>query len=729
MPLPAAQALLTAEPAFVVQPSAAAAEARRQCAAIAWTLGATYSTVAVAALSKPARTYLARIFGVTQGPGATAQVTARIDAHIMVHHPVAAAPQPPLPPPNAGGGGGGGGGGGAGGAPAGQLPGDDTGGFAAALLSAAQLTALLAIPEATLRALLDAAGVPHTPAHAGSDLRIKCAAAAWAGEKLRSTADLRALDSGIQARMLDAFEVPAAWKPDARLQAAATVLRACRDSAWALDPALSFGIVHPARSALFRLQEGISGGGASGSADPGQFLSPAEQADFAGVLATKGFNAGDLVVNQGVWSLGKSGGPPVPAPGAAVAAAQLKIETELRTLYIHPYAQLTANERKEQAARMKALPEKRKAPSYPGDPSTDVIDTGSNPFADWPWDQSLRLAPDLPYRKAGRLMRNLLRWCNPHCTCAVMKMTHDTRTKAADGLFEKFTTAITGGPSQHGHALLYAMQVVGEAKEQMQCILANAQLRTTTYPGSAMLSHIAQRREAQSLELQVFLTEISNRITAASNSVKATQGGATAAWIDFIHGWLSNEDSDLVEPASLEAANAALPPAPTSAPPTTPPVGDSASKGKNTLPGPSGGGAVGIAGSNGGAGAPSQQTKIFRFRRSIHCSADIVGTTLGTTGAPQCSRCHKGNHYNAECPAHWGGAGCTLPGFDADGARVASAWHAATNEPIRKTVKAWVAFIQDLKNYHDRAPFVAGVPGAPDLASFEARVAGAPAKP
>ena len=84
-----------------------------------------------------------------------------------------------------------------------------------------------------------------------------------------------------------------------------------------------------------------------------------------------------------------------------------------------------------------------------------------------------------------------------------MKMTHDTRTKAADGLFEKFTTAIAGEPSQHGHALLYAMQVVGEAKEQMQ-------------------------REAQSLELQVFLTEISNRITAASNSVKATQGGATA---------------------------------------------------------------------------------------------------------------------------------------------------------------------------------------------------------
>jgi hypothetical protein len=284
----------------------------------------------------------------------------------------------------------------------------------------------------TLRTLLDAAGVPHTPAHVGSELRVKCAAAAWAGEKLRSAADIRALDSGTQARLLDAVEVPAAWKPDARVHTATTVLRGCRDSAWALDPSLSFGLVHPARSALFRFQESLAGGSAAGSVDTCQFLSPAEQADLVGVLATQGYNAGDLVVNQGVWSLGKGSGAPVPAPVAATAAAQLKVEAEVRTLYIHPYTQLSVLERKEQAIRSKALPEKRKTPSYPGDPNIDTIDSGSNPFADWPWDQALQLSPDLPYRRAGRLLRNMLRWCNPHCTCAVMKMTHETRSKAAE---------------------------------------------------------------------------------------------------------------------------------------------------------------------------------------------------------------------------------------------------------------------------------------------------------
>jgi hypothetical protein len=33
-----------------------------------------------------------------------------------------------------------------------------------------------------LRSLLDSAGVPHSPAQVGSELRVKCAAAAWAAD-------------------------------------------------------------------------------------------------------------------------------------------------------------------------------------------------------------------------------------------------------------------------------------------------------------------------------------------------------------------------------------------------------------------------------------------------------------------------------------------------------------------------------------------------------------------
>ena len=150
----------------------------------------------------------------TSGSKTAAALTARIDGHILAHHPAlgAAAPGavnpsvigfigPPVPavaasaaPAQAVGRG----------PPAYVAPhpgaagpailGDDTGGFASALLAPPQVHALLALPTGELQKLLDAAGAPHSAAHTGADLRSKCAAAAWAAEKLRSIDDVRTRD-------------------------------------------------------------------------------------------------------------------------------------------------------------------------------------------------------------------------------------------------------------------------------------------------------------------------------------------------------------------------------------------------------------------------------------------------------------------------------------------------------------------------------------------------------
>jgi hypothetical protein len=198
LPIAAATILLTAEPAFVGPISLITDESRRQSAAVAWMLGGAYSTAGVLALPPTARTYLARMFGVNNnGLSTAAALSTRIDAQRAVHQPELYAQA------NLGGGGGGGGGGGAGAGGGGgggggggatphpPLPGaDDTDCFAAALLSAPHVTALLAIPPGELRKLLDAAGVQHDPAHSGADLRINCAAAAWAGERLRTAIQL-----------------------------------------------------------------------------------------------------------------------------------------------------------------------------------------------------------------------------------------------------------------------------------------------------------------------------------------------------------------------------------------------------------------------------------------------------------------------------------------------------------------------------------------------------------
>jgi hypothetical protein len=116
-----------------------------------------------------------------------------------------------------------------------------------------------------------------------------------------------------------------------------------------------------------------------------------------------------------------------------------------------------------------------------------------------------------------------------------MNMNFATRSAAADDMFHKFMEPVTTG--RHDIALLVAMQATAEAAEQMKCILVNAQLRAAEHSSSAMLAYIATRRQAQSDELRVFLAEVNNCITAASEASRAryaAAGGATASWIDFI---------------------------------------------------------------------------------------------------------------------------------------------------------------------------------------------------
>jgi uncharacterized membrane protein YgcG len=160
-------------------------------------------------------------------------------------------------------------------------------------------------------------------------------------------------------------------------------------------------------------------------------------------------------------------------------------------------------------------------------------------------------------------------------------------------------------------ALLVASQAVAEATVQMQCIVANALDRSTTYPGSAFMVHVAARRQTQATELKVFLAEIATRITDASKAEAASSGGATAAWVDFLSGWLSRSDSDLVEPDSMQkvaqASSSTTSPAPAGAF-STPPLATFSTAGSQRSPkvspsGSAGGGWSGGAKGSGNFGA------------------------------------------------------------------------------------------------------------------------------
>jgi hypothetical protein len=90
-------------------------------------------------------------------------------------------------------------------------------------------------------------------------------------------------------------------------------------------------------------------------------------------------------------------------------------------------------------------------------------------------------------------------------------VTFETRSAAADWLYEQFSMAVSGG--SHDRALLVAQLALAEATEQMKAVLTNAQMRAAAHPLSKMLVYVAERRLAQSIELKTYLADINIRVT------------------------------------------------------------------------------------------------------------------------------------------------------------------------------------------------------------------------
>jgi hypothetical protein len=329
-----------------------------------------------------------------------------------------------------------------------------------------------------------------------------------------------------------------------------------------------------------------------------------------------------------------------------------------------------------------------------------------------------------------------------------MQITFRSHQEEQARIYKRFTDAVAEGRSDC--ALLCAHQAISEAREEMKAIVANAQLFASQHSSSAMMAHISARRKVQEAELSVYLADLSQRVNdAAQKATDSATQHATAAFIDFLDGWMNKTDVAQIRPESLQqAASSALAVTPTSfstsqgAPTSGASGGASATKSARTTASPltstggsgptggssgSSGGGKGVAQTTRSASAGKPLGRLCVIQQHIPCSPHVVGTTLGVAGAPTCRICTLGAHFHGECPQAWGSLGISLPGHQADGSRTAGEW--CKNEPIQKTVKAWVKFLSDQSNFNGSRPSPAGVPGAPTLAKFQARVPTAPAKP
>ena len=69
-----------------------------------------------------------------------------------------------------------------------------------------------------------------------------------------------------------------------------------------------------------------------------------------------------------------------------------------------------------------------------------------------------------------------------------------------------------------------------------------------------------------------------------------------------------------------------------------------------------------------------------------------------------------------------------MPGFLEDGSRDEKQWR-QKKEPIKATIRAWIALLSDHSQWGGSAPVPAGVSGAPNLDDFQRQLALAPEKP
>ena len=217
---------------------------------------------------------------------------------------------------------------------------------------------------------------------------------------------------------------------------------------------------------------------------------------------------------------------------------------------------LTFEERKDQANKNKATAGKKRQAAYLGDAETDIVDGTLYPLAEWPWEQQLPLKKYDSYSLCGPIVRNLnvLQRCNRNFTDALIQVTFRSHQEEQDRIHKRFTEFVVDG--RFDGALLCAHQAVSEAREEMKAVVANAQLFAAQHPTSVMIAHNTQRRQAQENELAIYLADFSHRINeAAQKNPDTASQHATAAFMDFLEGWMTKTDIALIRPESLQQAS------------------------------------------------------------------------------------------------------------------------------------------------------------------------------
>jgi hypothetical protein len=422
------------------------------------------------------------------------------------------------------------------------------------------------------------------------------------------------------------------------------------------------------------------------------------------------------------------------------ALDRAQAEDQLLSLRFDIHALMSPKESSDLKARQKSLVagvgDKRER-SHP-DAASNSDESDLQALAQYPWNQRWKNRPSLSLSMLGRALRIGLTFCNEHCTGQITTLVHLGLKSEQDAIYSEFSAAAHGDASGVAVALCIIPRAISYASSRAKAVLQDAEQQARAHPSSSLLAFAATGRRVQEGTIGRFLDEVVKRITTEAGAA-ASPAAVTACTIlmyqEFLAGWMAPVFSfmfcdDLEQRWRLQAQASAHQGGAgnTLVTPRTG-GGDPAAQGGR-------GGSGGSPGSKtaDGAGTATQGQSVqsaFAFRHTIPCTIDIVGNTLGVPHQVACKKCKPTGrcHPHAECPARWAQVtGSPLPGFDADGTRTGGAWF-KNKEPIKATIRAWIALIKDHSKWNGAAPVPAGVRGAPSLADFEGQLARAPERP
>ena len=644
-----------------------------------------------------------------------------------------------------------------------------------ALVTTVQRNIAHGMPWRDARSMVKDSGIPIPDGTPHGDVASKLLLAVWAAEVPRTASTVRALDDHTQQHILAALQVDGTWSVFLQDAYINSVLQLCRESCWALDPNLSHGLLSVARRGALAFLSQVQ---AQTSHQPGAraqlaaALSAEEFRQLEVMLTSTGRSFSDVSVTGDTWTVAAGGGsvffPEAKGGGGGTsssgwtggalssststggltatsmtslrtgtmpALAQAQAEEQLLTLRFDVHALMSPKESSDLKARQKSMAagvgDKRERSHPEATSNSDESDLQA--LAQYPWNQRWKQRPSLSLSMLGRALRVGLTFCNEHCSVQITTLVHLGLKKDQDAIYSEFCAAANGDASGAAVALCIIPRVMSYASNRAKAVLQDAEQQAQAYPASTLFAFAAVGRRAQEESISRYLEEVVKRITIEASA--ASPAFVTACTIlmyqEFLAGWMAPVFSfmfcdDLEQRWRLQAQASAH-----------------QGGGGNTSGTPRAGGGSGVQGGGGGggggraadgAGTPPQgqpATSHFSFRRTIQCTIDIVGNTLGVPHQVACKKCKPAGrcHPPAECPARWHQVtGSALPGFDADGARTAGAWF-RNKEPIKSTIRAWIALIKDHSKWNGSAPVPAGVHGAPGLAEFEGQLARAPEKP